>query len=315
MQGHAISIVLVAGLVAIAGTGVNLLPADAGTGDEGQALAQAQTDISFTRQASDGRTVVVDRITLANGGFVAVHDTTVEPPDGDPVGSVIGASRYLAPGTHENVTVTLSEPVNETERTRVTAMPHRDTNGNRVFDFVTANGSVDGAYQQRGTPITDPATLDLSGEPLPARASLNFRNQSAGDTVTVRDVTLSAGGFVAIVDEDGDVVGVSRYLEAETQDTVRITLVERPDGRANLTARAHLDTDGDGTFGFEIADGRVDGAYRSGEVTDTASVRFQRGGTSPTPGFSPTPTPNSTPTGTPTFSPTPDRSPTPTPTP
>jgi predicted DNA binding protein len=62
------------------------------------------------------------------------------------VGSILGVSRYLRAGTHRNVTIELARRVNDTDGDlppRVIAMPHRDTNGNRLFDFVISDGSVD----------------------------------------------------------------------------------------------------------------------------------------------------------------------------
>lgn len=283
---------LLAAALAVSGMATGVLPGEPTSSSDESAEAQQGTEISFTRQESDGTTVVVERVNLRRGGFVVIHDTTVEPPDGDLVGSVIGVSRYLGAGVHTNVTVTLSEPVNATggePSVRVIAMPHRDTNGNQVFDFVIANATVDGPYSSDGTPIADPATLDLADGPLPPEASLSFQNQSVGGgTVTVNAATLADGGFIAIVDEDGDVIGVSQYLEAETQRTVRIRLVSRPDGTANLTARAHRDTDGDRVFGFVHADGAVDGPYRAGTPTDTAQVRARGGGSASTATGSPT---------------------------
>lgn len=269
--------VVVAGLVLAPVGGVSKpSPAADGGVAADKAAVQQGTSITFTRQQSDGRTVVIDRVRLARGGFVAISDLSGEGQEGDKVASVIGVSRYLSAGVHENVTVTLSQPLNGTDLTQVVATAHRDANDNRVFDFVTSEGEVDQPYRRDGRTVSDTATLDLSGRPLPPRASFDLREQTARDTVVVRDVTLSAGGFVALVDEEGDVVGVSRYLQARTYETVSIDVVDRLEGRTNLTARAHLDTDGDRVFGFEISDGRVDVPYRAGDVTDSEIVRFTR---------------------------------------
>lgn len=58
-------------------------------------------------QPSDGRSLVVDTVTLARGrGFVAVHSDG----DGAP-GPVIGVSTLLPKGTSHDVVVTLTRPV------------------------------------------------------------------------------------------------------------------------------------------------------------------------------------------------------------
>ena len=290
MQKSSLRALAVVVLIVVAGVGVSQLSLGLTPNAGEQPLEQQQrTAISFTRQASDGQSVVLSSVTLSSGGFVAIHDSSVEGQQGDSTGSILGVSRYLSAGTHENVTITLSDPVNTSEASvQVIARPYRDTNDNRVFDYVTANGTVDRPYRSGGGPISDSATLELSDGPLPPQASLTLGNQTAGDTVLVRDVTLSAGGFVTLVDEEGEIIGVSRYLRAQKYERVRVAVVTRPDGRINVTARAHRDTDGDRVFGFEISDGRVDGPYQAGQVTDTASVRFTSETTSPT---SPTSTP------------------------
>lgn len=49
--------------------------------------------------------MTVGSATLPEGGFVVVHDAE-QLAAGDAVGSVVGVSTYLAPGTSENVTET-----------------------------------------------------------------------------------------------------------------------------------------------------------------------------------------------------------------
>ena len=104
-------------------------------------------------------TVTVDSANLSEGGFVAIHSTPVNPDNGTPVDTVVGVSEYLGNGTSENITVTLDEPL--TENQTLVAMPHLDTNGNEVYDFVTSNGSADGPYTEDGAAVVDTASITV----------------------------------------------------------------------------------------------------------------------------------------------------------
>ncbi|MEF8808395.1 MAG: hypothetical protein V5A17_01700 [Natronomonas sp.] len=84
-------------------------------------------DATISQQTSGGTTVVVEEVTVPEGGFVTIHDSTVLDGGEAVLTSVRGASDYLEPGTHENVTVTLDEPLEEDDT--LVAMPHRDTDG------------------------------------------------------------------------------------------------------------------------------------------------------------------------------------------
>ncbi|RQG91612.1 hypothetical protein EA462_06585 [Natrarchaeobius halalkaliphilus] len=114
-------------------------------------------NVTFEDQATDGQTVVVDEVTMASGGFVVVHDSSLLV--GDVFGSILGASDYLEPGTHENVEVTLEQPLEEDET--LIAMAHRDTNDNQELDFVESDGQEDVPYEVAGEPVTDDAIVTL----------------------------------------------------------------------------------------------------------------------------------------------------------
>ena len=120
--------------------------------------------VTFGDQSSDGQTVVVDSATLPEGGFVTIHDDTLL--DGNVIGSVIGVSGPLEPGTYENVTVPLftvpGGPMGElTEDATLIAMPHLDTNANNIYDFVTSAGADDGPYLTNGSAVTDAANVTV----------------------------------------------------------------------------------------------------------------------------------------------------------
>ncbi|WP_455449197.1 DUF7282 domain-containing protein [Natrinema thermotolerans] len=101
-------------------------------------------------------------------------------------------------------------------------------------------------------------------------ASIDFSDQeSDGDAVTVDDVSLSEGGFVAVydgvaVDADPDaIVGVSSYLEAGDHENVTVDLEESLNESGPLVAVVHHDTDGDEAFEYADSDGEEDVPYVS----------------------------------------------------
>mgnify|MGYP000498301989 CR=1 FL=1 len=116
--------------------------------------------VTFNDQTSDGETVVVENVTLASPGFVTIHNSSLLV--GNVIDSVIGTSEYLEAGTHENVTVTLDDPLEESET--LIAMPHRDTNDNQTYDFVETDGQEDGPFRMaNGEPVTDEAVVTVDG--------------------------------------------------------------------------------------------------------------------------------------------------------
>ncbi|MFC7202676.1 PGF-CTERM sorting domain-containing protein [Haloferax namakaokahaiae] len=236
------------------------------------ATAQQETaSVSFDNQATGGTTVVVDSVTLPDGGFVTIHDASVT--EGNVLGSVAGSSAYLEPGTHENVTVSLDDPVAESGT--YVAMPHVDSDGDRVYSFVAENGEADGPYTADGGAVIDDATVNAS-------ATVSMSDQpTTGDTVVVDRVELSQGGFVTIHDAsvtEGAVFesirGTSSYLEAGVHENVRVELDSPVSENTTLVPMAHMDTDDDQTYTFPESEGETDGPYVAdgGAVVDTAAV-------------------------------------------
>ncbi|NUC74891.1 hypothetical protein HTZ84_21745 [Haloterrigena sp. SYSU A558-1] len=141
------------------------------TGEENQSDELIDEDVdseqdayvNFSDQATEGETVVVDNVTMASGGFVVIHDSSLLAGGENVFTSVIGTSAYLEAGTHENVEVTLDEPLAEDET--LIAMPHRDTNANETYDFVETQGAADAPYlTAEDDPVTDQAVVTV-GEP------------------------------------------------------------------------------------------------------------------------------------------------------
>ncbi|WP_293033423.1 CARDB domain-containing protein [Natronococcus sp.] len=133
----AIAVVLAAGIV------VGQAPVIFGVDDDPAA------SITFEDQESDGVSVVVDEVTLSDGGFVVITDGNEEP---------LAVSSYLEDGTHENVTVESEE--NETDLVgQLTATVHQDTTGDETFTHYETDGEEDQPYLEDGYPVSDTASV------------------------------------------------------------------------------------------------------------------------------------------------------------
>ncbi len=262
----------------------------------GTALAKEGTaTVTFDDQKTSGKTVTVKSVTMPKGGFVAIHDSSLN--NGEVLKSVIGVSDYLDAGTHTDVGVKLfdvdgqdfSDGMKLKNDQSLIAMPHLDTNGNENYDFVSSGGKADGPYTSDKKPVVDSAQISISDQPM---ASVTFGDQTSnGKTLMVDSVTMSDGGFVAIHDaslNDGkvlkSVIGVSDYLDAGTHENVSVTLFN-VDGRnfsdgmmlkndQSLIAMPHLDTNGNENYDFVSSGGKADGPYTKDKkpVVDSAQI-------------------------------------------
>ena len=254
-----------AGLVGVAGA----TQIDGATASSPQ---PAETAVNFTATTSGGQTVVVDEVTLEEGGFVTVHDSSLG--DDEVLGSVRGTSAYLEAGTHTNVTVRLDEPLAEDDT--LFAMAHRDTDGDRAYSFVSSNGEADGPYTADGDIV-------MASAPVTVSASVAMSDQPTdGDSVLADRVELSEGGFVTVHDATlldgeatGSVVGSSEYLSAGVHENVRIELDESVVENGTLIPMPHRDTNDNEMYDFVEEDGTADGPFTTaggGAVIDTAAV-------------------------------------------
>ncbi|WP_426963838.1 DUF7282 domain-containing protein [Haloparvum alkalitolerans] len=274
MRKRALTVTLVVAMV------VSAIAGPAGAAAAAASASDHQASVTFSEQASGGSTVVVDEVTLPEGGFVTIHDGTLA--DGNVLGSVVGTSAYLEAGTHENVTVHLTDEVADGT---FHAMAHKDTDGDRRYTFVSENGEVDGPYTTDGDIVMDDANVTVS-------ASVSFSGQpSEGEYVIVDRVELSEGGFVTVHDSsllDGAVFdsirGTSEYLEAGVHEDVRIQLDEPLENDDTLVPMAHRDTNDNQQYDFPSTDGEEDGPFTANgdavvdsaqvELSDEASVTF-----------------------------------------
>lgn len=132
----------------------------------------------FPNQTTEnGSTVVFRNVSLDAGGYVVVGRWSNDSSN------VTGVSTVLAPGTHENVTVTLDSPLNESAW--VTARAYMDWDENGTFD-----GSLDHAYTVNQTPVqrravvwvgpdarndTPPTTTTTTAEPTPTTTTISVQ--------------------------------------------------------------------------------------------------------------------------------------------
>ena len=79
--------------------------------------------------------LTIEAAELSQGGFIVVHAYTAG-------GEVLGRTEYLPAGQSRDITVQFQGEV--PDDATVVAVPHRDTNGNREFDY--DGGEVDGYY-------------------------------------------------------------------------------------------------------------------------------------------------------------------------
>jgi hypothetical protein len=123
---------------------------------------------TFEDQSTDGSSVTVASAALPDGGFVAMHDSSLL--DGNVAGSVIGVSEKYDAGTAMNVEVPLYSGVpggdfdqsSLQEDQTLIAMPHKDTDGNGSYDFITSGGEQDGPYVQDGSAVVDDAEITVN---------------------------------------------------------------------------------------------------------------------------------------------------------
>ncbi|WP_144799755.1 DUF7282 domain-containing protein [Halorubrum depositum] len=125
--------------------GANSTDSDDGDGEDTCAA------VSFSPQTTTGDTVVVDSVTVPDGGYVAVH-----APDH----TTLGVSGYLPAGSHTDVTVPLDEPLAADQTLQ--AMAHRETNGNETYDHGRCGSEADGHYSCDGEVVAESAEVSVS---------------------------------------------------------------------------------------------------------------------------------------------------------
>ena len=241
-------------------------------------------EFTLADQTGDGTNVTVSSATLPEGAFLAVlsgpalndSNTTVFEAER-------GATSFIQPGTYQNETIQLDEPLNESQD--VVLVAFRDTDNDGTYDFVATNGSEDGPHLQVGNalPFATAANYTLQSD----LANVAMSNISGPGTelnrVRVDEVYLPEGGFVEIHDStlatDGSVFGSVRghsgYLGTGVHWNVTFTLDDPVTANDTLLAMPHRDTDNDQTYDFVATNGSEDGPYTNADgdpVVDSAEL-------------------------------------------
>jgi len=331
----ALVVVSVLGTGFVASTSTDLSPATAAAQTDSQSQNQTGPTVELdSTNNTTTKTIVVSKDSLPEGGFVAIHGGGYTR--GVFHGSEIAISQYLTPGTHRNIAIPVNRSIpggnnvsklNAT-RANLSAALYRDTNNNQRFDFSASFGSTDEYYEQdQGEPVSDTELVSFEKNAQIARqrtqtdpASLQFTDQqlqqaNGSITLTIDNVTLSKGGFIAVHDQRyrpptnnplNSTVGISEYLDAGTHQNVTVEMLDGSVTRnQTLLAIPYLDTDDDQTYDYINTGAEVDYAYISREsgatsvINETARIRvpesLRSAGMSQTAPASPTPT---NPTGT-----------------
>lgn len=180
--------------------------------------------VSFGNQSTEGGSVTVDSVSVPEGGFVVMHDSTLVT-DGDALGSVVGVSDYLDAGDHEDVTVDLPDGIDEDQE--LIAMPHRDTNGNEGYDFADSEGSEDGPYTADGGAVTDAGQVTVEGAE-DAEPSVTFEDQTLGEDggvdVSVNDAGLGQGSWLVVTYEDNGSLVIAGVSELADSNDLTVTV-------------------------------------------------------------------------------------------
>jgi hypothetical protein len=176
--------------------------------DDADVQVDGAAAVLFSDQTSDGTAVTVDFARMDDGGFVTIHDSTLL--DGDALGSVVGVSEYLAPGSNEDIEVAFDEELTESDT--LIAMPHRDTNGNEEYDFVDSGADDDAPYMTDDGAVTDSAEVQVDAA---VTAEITFgRQATASSTFTAEDPS-TPGVLASGVSADADSAVVVTYEDGE----------------------------------------------------------------------------------------------------
>lgn len=171
--------------------------------------------ISLSNQTSNGTTVTVDGATLPNGGYVAVHEGSYNGSNATE--TLVGATGYLDAGSYENVTVALDGGNDSTpiDSGRISVVVHRDTDGDRAFQYVPSDGAEDRPVRVNGSAVADTASLTVErpSTPTPTAANPPTETATATNGSTATETTTATPPPQGPVDESTPYGGESNGRE------------------------------------------------------------------------------------------------------
>lgn len=149
----------------------------------------ANASVTLSNRTSDGTTVTVDRATLPDGGYVAVHDG--EYNGSNATETLIGATGYLDAGSYENVTVGVAGGNDSTpvDSGRISVVIHEDTDGDRAFQYMPSDGVEDQPARANGSPVADTASLTVERPSTPTPTATTTATSSPTETETSTTAT------------------------------------------------------------------------------------------------------------------------------
>ncbi len=172
---------------------------------------EGTASVDFPDQESDGESVVVADVSLSAGGFVAVYEGLAVDADPD---AIVGVSSYLEAGDHENVTVDLEEPLNESGP--FVAVVHHDTDGDETFDYAESDGEADAPYvTASGAPVLDGAFVTVADEPAEPEATLSVADQAGNGTALTVDEVNASVPYALTAAYDGESVESEPFAAGE----------------------------------------------------------------------------------------------------
>ncbi|WP_232687288.1 DUF7282 domain-containing protein [Halobacterium zhouii] len=142
--------------------------------EETVTLGVANASLVFDDQRASAGTVTIRRVVLSHGGFVRVTQDAVPGSVGN---TTVGASAYLGPGSHENVSVALEGTVGETYN--LTAVAFADANRDGALN------STDAPYNRSGSTVSDNATVRPAADSQPNTTAPSTSTQSSSTQRTV----------------------------------------------------------------------------------------------------------------------------------
>jgi hypothetical protein len=171
--------------------------------------------ISLSNQTSNGTTVTVDGATLPNGGYVAVHEGSYNGSNATE--TLVGATGYLDAGSYENVTVALDGGNDSTpiDSGHISVVVHRDTDGDRAFQYVPSDGAEDRPVRVNGSAVADTASLTVErpSTPTPTAANPPTETATATNGSTATETTTATPPPQGPVDESTPYGGESNGRE------------------------------------------------------------------------------------------------------
>lgn len=274
---------------------------DANNRSQPQNTSNTTATVTFGNQTSNGSTITIQRATLPQPGFIAIHTASYADGLVGPNESIIAVSQRLTAGTHRNISVTISHAppgnapglnrsqINKTGTFAATV--YGDTNSNKQLDSVRSVGENDTLVTRNGSVVRDFARVRV---PTPPRqtASVAIENQTLkkqnNRTLVVKQAQLPDGGFLVAHnasyqrndDPLASVVGVSDYLSPGKHTNVALDVQAGAlDHTQVVTIRPSRDTNDNQRYDFVRSQGFQDVAYenrtdnQSRIVTDLAQVR------------------------------------------